>query len=62
MSPFSAVGMLVSFRNRKLQMSTEYFDECQQALIQLLEDCNDEKHRLFGPITDEPLSQEERHE
>lgn len=53
-SPFTAVAMLTMFKQRRLNMDEEMFDTCVDALVQLLEDTNDEKFRLEripGPIT-----------
>jgi len=55
MSFFTAVGVLVAFRDRKLNLDEEIFEQCLDTLIGLLEDVNNEKYRLRNrqPITPE---------
>jgi len=53
-SPFTAVAMLTMFKQRRLNMDERMFDQCVDALVELLEATNDEKFRLErlpGPIT-----------
>jgi len=46
MSPYSALALLCLFKQGKMSLTVSQFDECQDALITLLEEVNDEKHRL----------------
>jgi len=46
--------MLTMFKQRRLNMDEEMFDQCVDALVELLEATNNEKFRLEkvpGPIT-----------
>jgi len=55
-SPFTAVAMLTMFKQRRLNMHEEQFHQCVDALVELLEQTNNEKFRLEkipGPITQE---------
>jgi len=46
MSPFTAVALLCLFKQGRMSLTTAQFDECFDALMELMEDSNDEKHRL----------------
>jgi len=46
MSPFTAVALICLFKQGRMRLTYSQFDECWDALTQLLEEANDEKHRL----------------
>jgi len=46
MSPFTAVALLCLHKQGRMSLTHSQFEECQDALIQLLEESNNEKHRL----------------
>lgn len=52
---FTAVGILVAFRNKQLNLDEEIFEVCFDVICGLLEDVNNEKYRLQNrkPITPE---------
>lgn len=53
MSPFSALSILVAFNSGKVQTITqEYFDAAVDRLIRVLEEANNNKHRVAPLITD----------
>lgn len=49
MSPFLAVSVLSVFAKGKVTLSEQQFDEAFDALTDLLEASNNEKHRLDTP-------------
>jgi len=48
-SPYTALAFLAMFKQRRLNLTHEQFDECVDNLIAFLEELNDEKYRLEGP-------------
>lgn len=52
---YTAVGVLVAFKNRQLNLDEEVFETCFDVLVSLLEEVNNEKYRLQNrqPITPE---------
>lgn len=54
-SYFTAVGVLVAFKNKQLNLDEEVFEQCVDTVISLLEETNNEKYRLKNrqPITPE---------
>lgn len=48
LSFFTAVGVLVAFRDRKLNLDEEVFEQCFDTVVSLLEDCNNEKYRVLN--------------
>lgn len=55
LSYFTAVGVLVAFANKQLNLDQEVYDQCLDTLVELLERVNDEQYRLTNkkPITPE---------
>lgn len=51
-SPYSALALLLLFKQRKYNLTLEQFEECFDALCEVLEAANDEKYRLEGDTTD----------
>lgn len=47
-SYYTAVGVLVAFKNKQLDLDEEIFDTCVDTLVELLEATNDEKYRLHN--------------
>jgi len=55
MSPFTAVALLCLMKQGRMSLTFRQFDECFDAITELLEDANDQKHRLR---TDPPTQEE----
>jgi len=55
LSPFTAVAMLTMFKQRRITMDEETYEQCVDAIVLLLEQVNDESYRLEGrqPVTPE---------
>jgi len=45
-SPFTAVSMLLLFKQRRVELSEQDFNLYFDTLLELLEDLNDEKYRV----------------
>jgi len=45
-SPYTALGMLLMFKQRRIDLDEETYDVCVDVLVGVLEDVNDEKFRL----------------
>jgi len=54
LSPYTALASLVLFKQRRLTMSEEFYDQCVDTVVSLLEDVNDEKYRLEQRKTPTP--------
>lgn len=46
LSPYTALATLLLFKEKKLAIDEETFDQCVDTLVSVLEDTNDEKYRL----------------
>jgi len=46
MSPYTALATLVLFKQRRLNIDQVTYDQCLDVIIDLLEECNNEKFRL----------------
>lgn len=46
LSPYTALASLVLFKQRRLSMSEEFYDQCVDTIVALLEEVNDERYRL----------------
>lgn len=60
MSPFSAVSVLSCFRKKLIPLTEKTFDEAQDALVELLEACNNERYRLRDQARDTDPGQNEK--
>jgi len=46
MSPYSAVSLLLLFKQRRITLTPKQFDEAWDAIIDVLDEVNNEKYRL----------------
>lgn len=47
LSPYTALATLVLFKQRRLNIGEEMYDQCVDTIVGLLEEVNDEKFRLI---------------
>lgn len=50
-SPYTSLAFLAMFKQRKLTLTHEQYDECVDNIIAFLEELNDERYRLEGQPT-----------
>lgn len=46
MSPYSAVGLLLLFKQRRIELTHQQFEEAFDVILDVLEEVNNEKYRL----------------
>lgn len=54
MSYFTAVGVLVAFQKKQLNLDEAVYEQCLDTIVELLEECNNERYRLTNRIPTTP--------
>lgn len=50
MSYFTAVGVLVAFQKKQLNLDEAVYEQCLDTIVELLEECNNERYRLTNKV------------